>query len=148
MSSRTSLAAPAPIRIGLQPPVPRGERYVQPGFEDLGTSLAEVTFVVVDLETTGGAPGAKAITEIGAVKVRGGEVLGEFQTLVNPGTAIPAYITVLTGITTAMTVLAPEIEDVLPSFLSWASFESGSVLVAHNARFDAGFLRAAARDLD
>lgn len=144
----TSLAAPAPIRLGLERPLPAGPRFVQEGFADLGTPLAEVTFVVVDLETTGGAPGAQAITEIGAVKVRGGEVVAEFQTLVNPHVAIPAYITVLTGITTAMTALAPPIEEVLPAFLAWASFETGSVMVAHNARFDAGFLRAAARDLD
>lgn len=134
--------------MGLAPPVRAGAPFVQPGFEDLGTPLKDVTFVVVDLETTGGAPSAQAITEIGAVKVRGGEVLGEFNTLVNPRVAIPAYITVLTGITTAMTALAPPIEEVFPSFLAWASLETGSVLVAHNARFDVGFLRATARDLD
>ena len=74
-------------------------RYEQVSIEELGTPLAEVTFVVVDLETTGGSPKDSAITEIGAVKVRGGEVLGEFQTLVDPGRAIPPYISVLTGIT-------------------------------------------------
>ena len=64
---------------------------VQGTFDELGTPLSAVTFVVVDLETTGGSPGRRArITEIGAVKVRGGEVLGEFQTLVNPGDADPA----------------------------------------------------------
>ena len=55
-------------------------------FEELGTPLREVTFVVVDLETTGGSPHESAITEVGAVKLRGGEVIGEFATLVNPGT--------------------------------------------------------------
>lgn len=55
----------------------------QPGFDDLGTPLHEVCFVVVDLETTG-STSESAITEIGAVKVRGGEILGEFQTLVRP----------------------------------------------------------------
>lgn len=104
--------------------------------------LREVTFVVVDLETTGGSPkGGDAITEIGAVKVRGGEVLGEFATLVDPGCGISPHITHLTGITTAMVTGAPRIESVLPSFLEFAH---GAVLVAHNARFDLGFLKAAA----
>ncbi len=116
---------------------------MQPTLEDLGLPLREVTFVVVDLETTGGrAGGGDAITEIGAVKVRGGETLGEFQTLVNPGVPVPAQITVLTGITNAMVIPAPRIDEVLPAFLE---FIRGAVLVAHNAAFDMGFLRAAAR---
>ncbi|WP_370287581.1 DEDD exonuclease domain-containing protein [Nocardioides sp.] len=114
-------------------------------FESLGRPLHEVTFCVVDLETTGGSPAdGDAITEIGAVKVRGGEVLGEFQTLVNPGAAIPAFIAVLTGITNPMVAGAPRIDAALPAFLEFAA---GSVLVAHNARFDVGFLRHAARSL-
>src|SRR6201995_5363147 len=110
-------------------------------------SLRETTFVVVDLETTGGrmtaADGkvADAITEIGAVKVRGGVVLGEFATLVDPQRSIPPQIVQLTGITTAMVCDAPTIAAVLPMFLEFAR---GAVLVAHNARFDMGFLRAAA----
>ncbi|MGY1807502.1 DEDD exonuclease domain-containing protein [Blastococcus sp. SYSU D00669] len=114
--------------------------YVQATIDELGTPLSEVTFVVVDLETTGGSPKDSAITEIGAVKVRGGEVLGEFQTLVDPGTAIPPYISVLTGITSAMVATAPRIGAVLPAFLEFAR---GAVLVAHNAPFDIGFLKAA-----
>ncbi|XAS78063.1 DEDD exonuclease domain-containing protein [Dermatophilaceae bacterium Sec6.4] len=110
----------------------------QAAFEDLGTPLSGVTFVVVDLETTGSNPSTSRITEIGAVKVRGGEVLGQFQTLVNPGSAIPAFIAVLTGITNSMVASAPTIESALPAFLEFAA---GSVLVAHNARFDIGFLR-------
>jgi DNA polymerase-3 subunit epsilon len=113
---------------------------VQGTFDDLGTALAAVTFVVVDLETTGGSPADSGITEIGAVKVRGGEVLGEFQTLVNPHVPIPAFIQALTGITTAMVAKAPRIESALPAFLEFAQ---GSVLVAHNAGFDIGFLKAA-----
>ena len=75
---------------------------VQTSFDELGTPLRDVVFVVVDLETTGGSPAAgSGITEIGAVKVRGGEVLGEFQTLVDPGEPIPPFISVLTGITDA-----------------------------------------------
>lgn len=115
---------------------------VQGTFDDLGTALADVTFVVVDLETTGGSPQDSAITEIGAVKVRGGEVLGEFQTLVNPHLPIPPFIQALTGITTAMVRDAPRIESALPAFLEFAR---GSVLVAHNAGFDIGFLKMAAR---
>lgn len=119
----------------------------QLAFDSLGTPLRDVTFVVVDLETTGQAPGAAAITEIGAVKVRGGEVLGEFQTLVNPGVPIPPMITVLTGITTAMVLPAPRIGEVLPAFLEFAGLDRDAVLVAHNARFDVSFLRAAAQEL-
>jgi DNA polymerase-3 subunit epsilon len=107
-------------------------------------SLRETTFVVVDLETTGGratGDNCDAITEIGAVKVRGGVVLGELATLVDPGRAIPPQIVALTGITSAMVYSAPRIESVLPAFLEFAR---GAVLVAHNAGFDIGFLRAAA----
>ncbi|WP_132991585.1 DEDD exonuclease domain-containing protein [Gordonia zhaorongruii] len=104
-------------------------------------SLFDTTLVVVDLETTGGSSDQDAITEIGAVKIRGGEVLGEFATLVDPGREIPPQIVALTGITTAMTYDAPPIEEVLPAF---AEFAAGSVLVAHNARFDTAFLRKAA----
>ncbi|HVB27328.1 MAG TPA: DEDD exonuclease domain-containing protein [Mycobacteriales bacterium] len=112
---------------------------VQGSFDELGRPLASTTFVVVDLETTGGSPASCGITEIGAVKVRGGDVLGEFQTLVNPQATIPAFIAVLTGITDGMVASAPTLGAVLPAFLEWAR---GSVLVAHNAPFDVGFLRA------
>ncbi|MFF7943137.1 DEDD exonuclease domain-containing protein [Nocardia gamkensis] len=117
----------------------------QLAFDELDTPLYDTTFVVVDLETTGTSPGADGITEIGAVKVRGGEVLGEFATLVNPGRAIPPAIVHVTGITTAMVYAAPGIEAVLPGFLEFAA---GAVLVAHNARFDMAFLRAAAAQCD
>ncbi|MDQ1648553.1 MAG: polymerase subunit epsilon [Frankiaceae bacterium] len=102
--------------------------------------LRETTFVVVDLETTGGSAASCEITEIGAVKVRGGEILGEMQTLVRPATAIPAFIAVLTGITDTMVATAPRLEAALPAFLEFAR---GAVLVAHNAPFDLGFLKAA-----
>ncbi|MGH3660345.1 MAG: DEDD exonuclease domain-containing protein [Micromonosporaceae bacterium] len=117
-----------------------GQKYVQGAFDELDAPLRETTFVVVDLETTGGAPDGAGITEIGAVKVRGGEILGEFETLVNPGVGIPPFIAVLTGITDTMVVEAPRIESVLPSFLEFAH---GAVLVAHNAPYDVGFLKAA-----
>jgi DNA polymerase-3 subunit epsilon len=120
---------------------------VEPLAFDTDVSLRGTTFVVVDLETTGGrasGEGHDAITEIGAVKVRGGEVLGELATLVDPGRSIPPQIVALTGITSAMVFNAPTIDSVLPSFLE---FSRGAVLVAHNAGFDIGFLRAAAERL-
>lgn len=126
--STMSTTIPAPVSI-------------QQSFEDLGQPLHTVTFVVVDLETTGGSAQNDHITEFGAVKVRGGEVLGEFQTLVRPRSAIPAFITVLTGISNSMVATSPDIATVLPSFLDFAG---DAVLVAHNARFDISFLKAAA----
>src|SRR5699024_6792839 len=104
----------------------------------LGRSLYDVTLCVVDLETTGGsaARGAK-ITEIGAVKLRGGEVIGEFSSLIDPGVPIPGFITVLTGITDDMVSGAPDIRAVLPSCFEFAH---DCVRVAHNAPFDVGFL--------
>jgi DNA polymerase-3 subunit epsilon len=117
---------------------------VQATFDELGTPLRDVTFVVVDLETTGGSAYSCEITEVGAVKVRGGEVVGEFQTLVRPHASIPPFIAVLTGITDAMVGSAPPVSSVLPAFLEFAR---GSVLVAHNAPFDVGFLRAGAERL-
>ena len=111
----------------------------QPSFADLGTPLHQITFVIVDLETTGGSPEHSRITEFGAVKVRGGEILGEFQSLVHPGQSIPASISALTGITNSMVSQRPPVEAVLPAFLE---FCRGTTLVAHNARFDTGFLNA------
>jgi len=130
--------APGPAPVG-----PPSGTPVQPTLDDVGTPLHEVTFVVVDLETTGGSPAGAGITEIGAVKVRGGEVLGEFQTLVDPGVPVPAFVARLTGITSSMVATAPRIEAVLPSFLEFAR---GAVLVAHNAPFDISFLKAACRE--
>jgi DNA polymerase III subunit epsilon len=112
----------------------------QRSFEELGRPLAGVTFCVVDLETTGGSPAGCGITEIGALKVRLGERQGSFHTLVQPDEMVPAFIRLLTGISDDMLVDAPRIEAVLPSFLE---FVRDSVLVAHNARFDVGFLNAA-----
>ena len=128
--------------------VSTGHAGTQVSFADMGTPLERATFVVVDLETTGGAPGARALTEIGAVKVRGGQVLADFSTLVNPGVAIPAQITMLTGITNAMVAGAPGVRTCVEAFLSWADLLADDVvLVAHNARFDVGHLRGAAAAL-
>ena len=118
----------------------------QSTFQDIGQSLIDTTFVVVDLETTGGAPhlGA-AITEIGAIKVKGGVTLQEFSSLINPGHTVPSYITALTGITDEMLFQSPSIEQVLPDFLDFLGSANQTVFVAHNAPFDLSFLTYAAR---
>ena len=99
--------------------------------------LSTVAFTVVDLETTGGTPGFTKITEIGAVRVESGRQVATFSQLVDPRQPVPAKITEITGINAAMLVGQPPIEEVLPRFLE---FSADSVLVAHNARFDLGFL--------
>lgn len=137
-SLRPAVAAPG---VGPGPGVgPDGQH----AFDELDDPLRDTTFVVLDLETTGGSPEKDTITEIGAVKVRGGEVLGEFATLIDPGRSIPPQIVYLTGITDRMVGDAPRLRQVLPGFLE---FLRGSVLVAHNARFDIGFLKAACVEL-
>ena len=108
-----------------------------------GRALADTDFVIVDLETTGWTPGEAGITEIGAVRFTGGQVTGEFCALINPGHPIPAEIAALTGISDAMVAHAPGIQAVLPGFLAFAG---SSVLTAHNAPFDLGFLIAACGD--
>ena len=113
--------------------------------EDLGQPLSGVTFVVVDLETTGGAPADAGITEFGAVRIKGGVVDAEFATLVNPGIPITPFIASLTGITNAAVADAPRLEAVLSTFLEFAT---GAVLVAHNAPYDIGFLKGACAKLD
>ncbi len=110
----------------------------------MGTPLFEVPFCVLDLETTGGSPADCEITEIGAVRYLRGEPDGTFHTLVNPGLTIPPMITVLTGITQAMVIEAPEIAEALPAF---CEFIGNAVIVGHNVRFDMSFLNAAAQRL-
>jgi len=110
------------------------------GVVDEATPLRDVAFTVVDLETTGGSPASCAITEVGAVRVRGGEREGELSTLVSPGIAIPRAITALTGISSHLVADAPPISVVLPMLLELLR---SSVLVAHNARFDVSFLNTA-----
>jgi DNA polymerase III subunit epsilon len=99
----------------------------------LAVELIDVPFVVVDLETTGGSSAACEITEVGAVRITAGEVIGEFASLVDPAVTDPP----VTG--------EPPVEAVLPTFLE---FSRGAVLVAHNARFDLGFLNANLARLD
>jgi len=117
---------------------------VQRTFAEMGAPLYDVPFCILDLETTGTAPDASGITEIGAVLYKGGEELATFQTLVNPGQEIPPFITVLTGITHSMVVGAPKIDEALPTFLE---FMGNAVIVGHNVRFDLSFLNAAATHL-
>jgi DNA polymerase III epsilon subunit family exonuclease len=110
--------------------------------ELLARPLADTEFVVVDLETTGGAPGPSGIIEIGAVRVRGGRLHDTFTTLVNPGVPIPPFIVGLTGISDEMVADAPRLPAALRRFLEFAG---DAVLVAHNAPFDVGHLTAARR---
>ncbi len=127
---------------------------VQVGLDSLGTPLEDIEWIVIDLETTG--IGARAsITEIGAVRTRDERTVDEFHTLVDPEEPISPRITALTGITTSMVTGAPTIDRAYPDFARWAGLEdkdghlceprSSRVFVAHNAPFDMGFLRRAAR---
>jgi DNA polymerase III epsilon subunit family exonuclease len=117
----------------------------QSTIQELGTPLHDARFVILDIETSGGAAhlGA-AITEIGAVKVRSGHVLDTFSTLVNPRHPIPNYITDLTGIDDLLVAGAPPIEQVLPDLFEFFEDES-TVFVAQNAPFDLSFLKFAAK---
>lgn len=109
-------------------------------FSPRGQNLDD-TYVVFDIETTGLSKEKEMITEIGAVKVADGKIIERFSTFVNPQRPISAEITKLTGITDDMVKDAPTIENVLPEFLK---FCEDTVLVAHNASFDTGFIRIAA----
>jgi DNA polymerase-3 subunit epsilon len=117
----------------------------QLSLSDLGTQLSDCVFVIVDLETTGGAGIDAGITEIGAVKVHGGEVIGEFTTLVNPGSPIPPFIATLTGITDSMVSGSPGVQTAVSMFLDFAG---ECVFVAHNAPYDIGFLKGACTKFD
>lgn len=99
--------------------------------------LSETDFVVFDLETTGAKTPPCRITEIGAYKIEKGKITNEYQTLVNPETPIPPFITGLTGISNGMVKNAPKFGEVAENFLE---FIGDSVLVAHNAHFDMRFL--------
>ena len=104
----------------------------------MGEPLRETTFVVVDLETTGGAAGSgDGITEIGAVKVRNHCVVDEWHSLINPQRSIPAKIVQLTGITNEMVRDAPVFAEVAGRFME---FMGDGIFVAHNVSFDYGFM--------
>lgn len=114
-----------------------GDRVADAGTARDRAPLATTAFCVVDLETTGGSPGACGITEIGAVRVEGLRVTERFSTLVDPERPIPAHITALTGIDDPMVRGQPVIDMALPGFIGFARED---VLVAHNAPFDLRFL--------
>ena len=102
------------------------------------TPLLDAPLAIVDLETTGAHPAWNRVTEIAVVEVQEGEVASEWSTLVNPGTSIPAAIQALTGITNEMVADAPAFADIARDLYERLE---GRVFVAHNARFDYGFLR-------
>jgi DNA polymerase III epsilon subunit family exonuclease len=104
------------------------------------TPVTNVTFVAFDTETTGFSPNQDRLVEIGAVKFRGnGEILAATNWIVNPGIPVPFYATEVHGITTEMTTNSPAFSEVWKAFVE---FCGDSVLLAHNAVFDVGFLRA------
>ncbi len=99
--------------------------------------LHETDFVVVDVETTGAKSPPGRITEVGAYRIRQGRITDEWQSLVNPQTAIPPFIAELTGITDWMVKDQPPFADIAPQLVE---FIGDAVLVAHNAQFDVRFL--------
>jgi DNA polymerase-3 subunit epsilon len=100
--------------------------------------LLDSPLAIVDLETTGAHPVHDRVTEVAVIGVEGGEVKDEWSTLVNPECAIPGAIQALTGITNDMVAGAPTFGRLAADLYERLE---GRVLVAHNARFDYGFLR-------
>ena len=103
------------------------------------------TYVVVDVETTGGRPGLHRVTEIGAVKVRSGKIIDEWSSLINPQRSIPANITRITGISQDMVANAPVFAEVAKSF---EAFMGDAIFAAHNVNFDYGFINAEFQMID
>src|SRR5436190_1591405 len=99
-------------------------------------SLDDARFIVTDTETTGLSPERHRVTEVACVTVQGGKIIGEKQTLVNPGQFIPQMIQQMTGITNAMVLDAPAGAEIFPSVREWLA--GGSAFVAHNVGFDFG----------
>jgi DNA polymerase-3 subunit alpha (Gram-positive type) len=99
--------------------------------------LSDVTFVIFDIETTGLSVSQDELIEIGAIKVKNGAILGEFGELIDPGIPISPFTTKLTGITQSMVNGKPSVKSVLEDFYN---FSKGTILVAHNAEFDLGFM--------
>ncbi len=138
-------SAPTAIARSLLDDVVRGDarltwRGAQVGLAEpagAGTQLENAEFVVFDLETTGLSPGSSRICEIGAQRVRALELVDTYETLVNPGVPIPPVVQVLTGIVPSVVRDAPRVEHAVRRFLDFAG---DAPLVAHNARFDLGFL--------
>lgn len=107
--------------------------------------IKDQEFVVFDLETTGLSRFADKITEIGAVRVKDGEIVEEFNELVNPEKMIPEKVIELTGITNEMVMDKPKIDQILPKFLNFAA---GAILVGQNSDFDIGFVKENAKILN
>lgn len=107
--------------------------------EKKGKSLLKTVndYTALDIETTGLDPFFDEIIEIGAVRVRGGVVVGQYHAMIKPENEIDEFITDLTGITNEMLSDAPTIENVLPEFLD---FVGQDIIIAHNANFDVNFL--------
>ncbi|MGM0369043.1 MAG: PolC-type DNA polymerase III [Bacillota bacterium] len=101
------------------------------------TAIREETYVVFDLETTGFNPHHNKIIEIGATKIKSGQIVDSYQGFVNPEEPVPERITELTGITDSMVANAPKIESALAEFLD---FVGDATIVAHNLSFDLGFI--------
>ncbi|MBO4453092.1 MAG: PolC-type DNA polymerase III [Clostridia bacterium] len=106
-------------------------------------NLSESTFTIFDIETTGLSFRSCGITQIGALKYKDGEVIGEFSTFVNPGMPIPKEITELTGISDKDVANAPSEKEAVEKFLE---FSAGDMLVAHNANFDVSFISRVAEE--
>ena len=105
------------------------------------TRFQNITFVVFDTETTGFSPAKDRLVEIGAVKIRNGESLGQKSWLINPRRYIPSYVQKVHNITPDMVKDSPTFAEVYPEFLE---FIDGAVLIAHNAAFDVRFITAEA----
>ena len=95
--------------------------------------LKEIDFVVLDVEAAGTRGLPARIIELGAYRLRSGEIIDEFQTLINPGVLLPRFISALTGITDEMLAGAPKFAQIVDA---WLDFAGDAVLVAHNSRFD------------
>lgn len=115
-----------------------------PSVKNIKDQSIDTTYCVLDLETTGFSPVTEKITEIGIMKIKDGEILDKFSCFVNPEKPIPARVVEVTNITDDMVKNAETIDKVFPKILE---FIEGSVLVAHNAEFDMGFLKHFAKEL-
>ncbi len=112
-----------------------------------GQDIENATYCVLDLETTGFSATNEKITEIGVMKVRNGEVIDEFSTFVNPEKHIPERVTEVTNITDEMVADSETIEKIFPKLLEFLGDDKETVIVAHNANFDVGFLKQNAKVL-
>src|SRR5690625_4733264 len=114
-------------------------------YNSVQAELKDLTYVVFDVETTGLSSVYDTIIEIAGVKIRNGEIIDQFESFANPHRKLPDKIIDITGITDDMLVNAPEVDDVLKKFHAWVD---DSILVAHNATFDIGFLNQGYEKID